>query len=481
MQSIVIVSADMSGPMAAAYLARHLPRDLFSITLIQTGTIERASWCATAHHDLRRFNRALGIKEAAFIKHCRATFKLGEHHIGFVPPRDEIGDYGDYIVPYCDYGMPLNGAAFHHAVIHLNAFDGLQSVEGYSLPARAIREHKFMPPDAKGRPVLSGYDYGYHLDAARYADMLSDHAATLGATVFKNEVTEVLADGPNISAITLDNGQTLSADLFIDASGVEAVLASRQAARNWDDWSGYGFAQSYSHAVITPSAPLPSATAVTANTNGWTLTVPLQNITHSTAFHFDATATPIAAGRQVAPWVGNVLTLGGTCASVEPLYASTLRMMQADIERLVTLMPPQLSSRPERAEYNRLSSSVYDRQRDFLMLHYKTANTAGKAWQDRRDMTLTDTAQNKLDLFSARGRMAVLDEDHYFREFWIPMLLGHGLTPARLDPMVAGIEPTKARAELADLAALIAEAVSQMPPQSAFIKRHCASEDLAYV
>lgn len=454
--------------MAAAYLARHLPKHKYAVTVVDTGECARASWCSVAHYDLRRFNKAIGLSELDFIKTTQATFSLGDHYVGFG------GDNGDFYAVYADYGISLGGAAFYHAMAHLGRLPSLQAIENYCLPAKAARQGKFLPPDTKGRPVLSDYSYGYHFNAEAYAAQLLALSEKFGVNIVKASLVSFDTAGNHIKSLTLDNGQTLQADLFIDASGPDARIACQQSTRKSQMWSGWGFAKSYNSETKTPHGSLPIATKIEATNSGWTVHAPLQNTTHklvfSTATDCDAT---ISSGRQEQLWVGNVVTLGTAAATIEPRFGATLRMMQLDIERLLKLFPPQLDDPIERSEFNRLSGETYDRLRDFQILHYKLAGTP-------MSMSVPESVQFKYDLFKARGRMAILDEDHLFRDQWVSLFLGHGIIPKRVDPMVIGINPDDVDDKIKGLETIIGQATAQMPSHVDFIKRHCAAEGFAY-
>ena len=64
------------------------------------------------------------------------------------------------------------------------------------------------------------FNYGYHFDAAKLSVLLRDHAVdALGVTHMLANLTEVEFSSGAITALTLDNGTSLSGDVFVDCSG----------------------------------------------------------------------------------------------------------------------------------------------------------------------------------------------------------------------------------------------------------------------
>lgn len=473
-QHIIILGGDLSGAMAAAYLGQHLPRADFKITYIQPNSVVRSSWTDTAHPSLRRFNRALKIAETEFIKTCRATFRLGEKFSGWA--------HADYINVFGDYGLPIDGIATHQALGELGKLSSHADMERYSLSARAVQAGKFLPPDPKGRPILADYNYGYMLDSRRYTQLLAQKAQSFGVTILSSAFKSLTSTNGDITSLTLDTGEVLNADLFIDSSGPQANLSLNHSPKAWMFWPG--LSQAYRERSEAPSRHSGLAPASTnyAHAEGWALELQLQHETRQVAFSFNPQdgSTSYASGRRQTLWEGNVLSLGYAAAQVEPINGAALHMMQLDIERLVRLMPPRFKNAVERLEYNRISSDSYNRQRDLLSLRYKTNQAVGPEWAKRRNADIADTATYKLRLFTARGRIAMSDQDSHFRDEFIPLLLGNGVIPSRIDPMAAGIDREAAQSQLDQMNAIIENALNTMPSHADFIARHCAAEDFAY-
>ena len=84
-------------------------------------------------------------------------------------------------------------------------------------------------------------------------------------------------------------------------------------------------------------------------------------------------------------------------------------------------------------EFNRLSDALYERIRDFLILHYTANRRFGEPlWDHVRDYELPESLHHKLRLFDARGHVPYFKDGFFSRDSWLAVLFGQGLMPARL-------------------------------------------------
>ena len=72
-------------------------------------------------------------------------------------------------------------------------------------------------------PALSA-GFGFHLDARAYATLLKQFALHNGVNARSALAVKVEAEADRIRSVTLEDGTRIEADLFVDASGTEAIL-----------------------------------------------------------------------------------------------------------------------------------------------------------------------------------------------------------------------------------------------------------------
>src|SRR5690606_35855911 len=81
----------------------------------------------------------------------------------------------------------------------------------------------------------------------------------------------------NVASVTLENGERLAADLFVDCSGFRALLIGQALGEPFESWSHW-LPCDRALAVPCPSAgPLTPYTRASAKEAGWIWRIPLQH------------------------------------------------------------------------------------------------------------------------------------------------------------------------------------------------------------
>src|SRR5206468_10596708 len=171
--------------------------------------------------------------------------------------------------------------------------------------------------------------YGVHIGPPRYREMMGAFALDLGAAEIAGPISDVRLDGDGAIQSLQVGGREVAADLYVDATGPDALLRSRLDDQ-WEDWSEWLradrvlFAQSDSPAE--PSL-LDTATAVAGGWR-WQAAAPggmSQGMVYSSEHLTDAVAlrilsesgsaialeaVPIRQGRWSQPWLRNCVAIG---------------------------------------------------------------------------------------------------------------------------------------------------------------------------
>lgn len=472
-QTLIILGGDIAGSMAAAYLGRHLPASRFEVILVDPSILEHSSWCAASHPNLKAFNRALGINEVDFITSANASFRLGDYYDGWGP--------APYHNVFSDYGIAIGGTAFHDHLRHQAGEDALAQYEHYALPVRMAQAGVFTPPSTQNHPIISDYDYGYHLDPTAYAGRLTQAAISFDVKHIQSTPKAYTWSENKLDTVMLSNGTELCADLYINASGHPLAETAFNA------WTEIGCAQSYTAYAHEPqSKRLGLSSHFKTTQTGWTLSCPNQLGDIELAF-FDNPETGehrYEAGYTQQVWQANVLNIGFSSAIIEPFLGLTLRTIQHDLERLLALFPARLGlpdTLNEQVEYNRLSNAQHEYLRDYIAIHYasSTKSIDGNLLPNL-SASLPPSARAKLDMFKARGRINMLDERDSLRGNWVPMLLGHGIRPERYNLMAEDVDVKEFKEATLSLESLIIHTIEHMPRHEDFIKRRCAAKGFNY-
>jgi len=490
---VVIVGGGTSGWMAGAALAKLL-RGSAEVHLVESEAIGIVGVGEATLPHIRAFNERLGISEADFMSWTRATFKLG------IEFRDwgRVGD--SYIHPFGTFGRGMGDVEFHHYWTRLvNSGETIPPLEEFSMACAMARENRFALPSTDPRDIASTFGYAYQFDALLFAPYLRTIAEGLGARRTEGLVVAVERDGEsgNIVAVTLNNGERIEGDLFIDCSGFRSLLLGDALGEPFEDWSHWLPAD---RAVAMPChtrTALTPYTSAIAMPSGWRWRIPLQHRTgngyvYSSSFVSDdeaanalreaAEGEPIAeprllrfkAGRRKRSWVKNCVAIGLASGFLEPLESTSIYLVQAAITALVELFPDGSEPTVERDEFNRLIDLEYDRIRDFLILHYHaTTRDDTPFWDYVRTMPIPDTLNQKMELFRRRGRVEKYREGVFLDASWVAVYTGQGILPQGHDPR-ADRPPLESLAlGTKGLHAKIRDSVAQLADHGAFIDRYC--------
>jgi tryptophan halogenase len=144
---------------------------------------------------------------------------------------------------------------------------------------------------------------------------------------------------------------------------------------------------------------------------------------------------------------------------------------------MLRLLPtPESRAADERLvrEFNRRSDELYERIRDFLILHYTANNRVGEPlWDHVRHYELPESLRHKLGLFDVRGHVPYFKDGFFSRDSWLAVLFGQGLMPKAYDRLADFMPREQLDARLRDLHARVAAEVAGMCTHEEVIARYC--------
>ncbi len=407
-QRVVIVGGGTAGWLAACLLAAKRP-DL-SITLVEAPDIPTIGVGEGTWPTMRETLATIGISEAEFLRECDASFKQGSRFGGWV----DGSSTDSYLHPFTppppgDMRDLLAAWQLEKAGVPFAAVMTAQ----HAVCARDLAPRQRAMPDFAG-----ALNYGYHLDAGKFAVLLARHATQrLGVTRIAAEVTGVTAaENGDIAALTMRSGDVLAGDLFIDCSGQAAILIGGHCGAGWVDRSDVSF-NDRALAVQLPTAPdspVAAQTIGTAHRAGWLWDIALPTrrgigCVYSARFMTDAQAegvlgdylvehAPGIDARQFSPrrlafktghrarfWVGNCIAVGLSAGFIEPLEASAIVLIELSLAALTENFPASRATMHiHAARFNELFRYRWDRIVDFLKLHYVLSRRTEPYWLAQR-------------------------------------------------------------------------------------------------
>jgi tryptophan halogenase len=495
LRNIVIVGGGTAGWMTAAALGRFLKDGYTQVTLIESEAIGTVGVGESTIPQINIFNRMLGLDENEFVRRTKATFKLG---IEFVDWK-EIGH--SYFHPFGPFGLDMEGVSFHAYWLRLKAMGEAADLGDYSLQAVAAARSKFMRANQQPNSPLGSIAHAYHIDAGLYARFLRGYAEERGVRRQEGKVVEIhqRAEDGFVEAVTLQSGQRIEGDLFIDCSGFRGLLIEQTLKTGYEDWSSWLLND---RAVAVPCQLAGSrqpATRAVARPAGWQWRIPLQHRLgngyafssahisedEATAYllaHLDGAplAEPLTlrfqAGRRLKSWNKNVVAIGLSAGFMEPLESQSIHLIQVGIARLLAMFPDRRFQQPDIDRYNRVMQFEYEKIRDFLILHFKATRRSDTAyWDYLRQMPIPDYLADKIAVFESHGRVFRENEELFNDTSWFAVMVGQGLAPRGHDPMADVMSDDDLRAKMHDIHAVIAKSAEVMPDHMAFIAANCAA------
>jgi tryptophan halogenase len=495
-RSVVVVGGGTAGWMSAALLARALG-DTVRIRLVESEEIGTVGVGEATIPQIRHINAFLGLDENAFLAATQGTIKLGIEFADWRVPGQS------YIHAFGDIGRQLGAVPFHHYWLAGRLKGDDHSLWDYCLNAQAAFAGRFDRtlrgpggPRSAGEPLT----YAFQFDATLYARHLRAHAERLGVVRTEGKILDTTLREPDgfVRSVTLESGEVIEADFFIDCSGFRGLLIEQTLKTGYDDWSDL---LPCDRAIAVPTAnagpPRPYTQAI-ARPAGWQWRIPLQHRTgngHVFCSRFigedeaiaqlmaNLEGEPLAeprtlkfvTGRRKQFWNRNVLALGLAGGFMEPLESTSIHLIQSGLSRLLNLFPDKGFAQRDIDEYNRQTALEYERIRDFLVLHYWANQRQEPFWKACREMTVPADLARKVELFRTHGRLFREPDDLFLEASWLQVLVGQGIMPDGCHPMTGQLTDDQLRRFLADLRKITADGAAALPAHADFIRQQCAA------
>ena len=395
---IVIVGGGSAGWLTAGLLAAECSGTGggISITLVESPDVRSIGVGEGTWPTMRGSLLKIGISETQFVRECSAAFKQGTRFVGWI-----TGEDGDY------YHHPFTAPAGYTGINLVPHWqperDRVTFVNAVS-PQGYLCDKGLAPKQATTPEFAAVANYGYHLDAGKFAELLQRHCTSrLGVRHVLDHVTAINGEpGGDIASISTVRSGEIAGDLFIDCTGFAALLIGKHYGIPFID-KGHVLFNDSALALQVPYAtddsPIASQTLSTARAAGWIWDIGLTTrrgigYTYSSRHTTDAEATAVlrdyvartsgAAASALEPrkisfrpghrkefWHRNCVAVGMSAGFLEPLEASALVMIELAGRMISEELPATRDEMDVVARrYNEKFLYRWDRIIDFLKLHY---------------------------------------------------------------------------------------------------------------
>lgn len=395
---IAIVGGGTAGWIAAYFICKSQP-NTHDITVIESskiGIIGAGEGSTGTMIDLLNgsyFDATIDIKE--FLNETDGTAKLGIFHqnwtgdgSGYFAPIDASPSWADFEDDIFKYAFSKYGKE----KMHLASSIGQDySNKNYQNPAAV------------------------HFDGHKVGQFFKKICTKDGINVIDSVVSSIDIVNNNIASLTLESGEVINADFFIDCTGLQRILMKKLNV-GWHSYKEYLTVNTAMPFIIQYEQdekpnPFTKATALTA---GWMWEIPLAT-RKGCGYVFDSNyitreqaqqeienyigkkITPIKfiefeSGRSELFWKHNVLCLGLASTFVEPLEATSIH---TTIIQLLIWCKEYLfkNTKHTLTDHNRLSyntkiTRLYDLTMDFISYHYQGNRYDSKFWKDVKDKNI---------------------------------------------------------------------------------------------
>ena len=423
---IVILGGGTAGWLTANILAAEFdPSSPISITLLESPTTPTIGVGEGTWPSMRSTLLKVGISEKDFISCCGATLKQGTLFTGWRTGGDETY-YHPFTMPHGF--MDINLAEYWNSGVL-----GKQSFAQAVTPQFDVCEAGLAPKQLQIPEYAFSLNYGYHLDAGKFAALLRDHAVgKLGVKHILADVTDVQSRADGDIDFLLTSEGSLHGDFFVDCSGFRSLLLGEHFGVPTERKDPVLFndrALAVEVPYSNPNASIATTTRATAHQAGWYWDIGLQHrrgvgaVFSSQHTDEDSMLTALnqylrstghpsgldsasprlikfTPGHRKYFWRHNCVAIGLSAGFIEPLEASALVLVELSARRVAEQLPRnrhQLNTVADR--FNAEFKTRWDQIIEFLKLHYVLSQrTDTDYWIDhRRPSSVPDDLLDKLE------------------------------------------------------------------------------------
>ena len=478
-RSVAVVGRDAALWIAAAGLKRAFGGAGLEVQAVELPSLLQAHDVYAALPSIRGLHRLLNLDEDIVIKASDAVPMVGQRFSNWAETAPPYMQAFETESPSADLGFLqywLKGR-----------LEGLKvDLAHFAVGTSAALQGR-VPLAGENTDPSHSAGLGFHLDARGYVNLLKQFALHLGVSASAVRSCEVKVKSDRIRSIILDDGTQIEADLFVDATGSEALLLGQLPGADLASWRQWFPADRLLATSARPLPELPAFSQISAIREGWIGLFPLRSRTAVVAAYDsslisdedlletvpiiarmpvsgDAVVAPIAAGMQRRPWIGNCVAIGEAAVTVEPLDAVQIHLIHAFVSHLINLFPVESGEMPEARAFNREVRRLAENVRDFQLAHY-TLNRRfnDRFWNRVRDAGVPESLERKLLMFKRRGIVPMYDDESFHEWNWSELFIGHGLMPDEYDPRVDVVPDDQHVAKVQNRMQSVAERVRAMP------------------
>ncbi len=417
--SIAIVGAGSAGWLTALAINTWCP--FVRVSLVRPRGGKAIGVGESTQGDFTQLLHAAGIDIGAFYRHCDATLKCGIFYTDW----NRVGEH--YWHPFADVslGSPQASGRPHYTVAHHYQQMILREPGRYTHEQYYAAVHSSYAPCVVENEVSPQSAIAFHVDALRLTGYLETVLERV--EVLETDDVDVMVTDNRVSSLRLDDGRTLTADLYVDCTGFNRALHSRIGSSEVLPYQA-----NVNRAVAGQVPYADTATEATpytgahAHDNGWTWAIPLQSrIGSGYVYHADFCSAEQAemnfrqywglermrdvelahiafdSATLRAPWAGNVVAIGLAAGFIEPLEATGLNWTITSASLLCRTLAAHYFDHDLVEQYNAAIRGYIHDVQDFVDAHYKlSARRDSEFWRYQTSREYPERLEHRLALYA---------------------------------------------------------------------------------
>ena len=486
---VVVAGRDADLWLSVVAIHRALGPAAVNVVAIELPTRLTSSHVSATLPPLEALHAKLDIAEPALIRATGGSFSFGQNIVA------ASSRLARFFHAWGAYGAPIEGRAFFPCWLKARRQGLNVSLQNFCLTAVAAQNGRMLLPD-EATSAFGRTDYGYHLQTMAYVGYLKSISAGLGVRIYEAQQLVVERDekAGSIAALIIhgatDGSVRVEGELFVDATGEDAILIGQSLGVPSEDWRQYFCVDRVLSARAPGFTSTPPFAEIRMERVGWTALHPTRVATgvvhaYSKGLVSDEAAVEsanVAAGVKLADvsfhsvhpgirsraWEGNCVAVGRSAGILDPIHDVDLHALQLGIVHLLSLFPVSGQFAAEQAEYNRRMRSYYERIRDFQCAFYALSPFEGGFWQGA-GRAVPPTLSHKIATFRARAEVAPMEDESFLPESWQALLVGLGVTPESWPPAIDRIPAHRFQEEFRRMLEFIKGKVLEQPTHDAYL------------
>ena len=452
-RSLIIVGAGSAGWLSALALSTYCP--YLSIKLIRPSKGSPIGVGESTQADFPALLGAAHVDLPVFFRECDATVKCGI----FYEDWNAVGEY--YWHPFTNMVNTGTYTAAHHYQQMI-----LEDPARFNHSDYYAAVHTSYETCVLNGMVAPEAAMALHVDAHDITKFLERQLTAV--EVLEADNIDVRSAEGNVTGISLDGAEPMTADLYVDCTGFARALFQHIATADvipYEACVNRVVAAQLPH--TDPPCEFTPYTRAHAHEHGWTWSIPLQSRIGSGYVYHGDFCSPEQAERNFRsywgeerlrnvevrhiafdsvslrnPWVGNVVAIGLSAGFVEPLEASGLSWIVMSAISAAQSIATRYYDDDTRLKYNGIMLGYIHDIHDFIDAHYKlSARRDSDFWRYQSSRAYPARLEQRLATYAdemPNHRNRVKNAAWAFNEIsWLDILNGYRFRYARLgvDPM----------------------------------------------